>query len=294
MKQLLGEDPTADKLSAALAASMRRAYLVVMKEDRYFTLIHHLTMLDVELRPQDPIKGRLVAFEADVLYDVFPPRLVVLDARPRDMFKVLRPVLGSLNTVNGAYAQAGPGDRKFLGVRLPEDGGGDNPAATTRLIPIPMAWGAYFLDSPTFGVAVRRMHRLLDAIPRLEQIQFAPILDSLLLACYGDRLDERDSYSFLSSEWDPVPFDQRMKTWMQERWSEITANNDDDVSDGEGAVDSDDDRKLPARPAWRPASPQNPPLPSRVRRHPARWDPAQSESGELQRRQRPSRKEKLG
>ena len=73
MKQLLGEDPTADKLSAALAASMRRAYLVVMKEDRYFTLIHHLTMLDVELRPQDPIKGRLVAFEADVLYDVFPP-----------------------------------------------------------------------------------------------------------------------------------------------------------------------------------------------------------------------------
>ena len=154
-----------------------------MKEDQYFTLIHHLTTLDAELRPRDPIKGRLVTFEADVLYDGFPPRLVVLDAPPRNLFEVLRPLLGSRNTVNSAYQQRGPNDRRFLGVRLPEDGGGNNPSATTRLIPIPMAWGAYFLDNPPFGVAVRRMRRLVDAIPRLEQIQFAPILDSLLLAC---------------------------------------------------------------------------------------------------------------
>ena len=74
-KQLVGEAPPGDKLSAALAAANRRAYLVVMRGDRYFTLIHHLTILDVELRPREPIQGRLVAFEADVLYDGFPPRL---------------------------------------------------------------------------------------------------------------------------------------------------------------------------------------------------------------------------
>ena len=51
-KQLLGEDPTAYKLLAALAASKRQTYLVVMKGDQFFTLVHHLTMLDVELRPR--------------------------------------------------------------------------------------------------------------------------------------------------------------------------------------------------------------------------------------------------
>jgi hypothetical protein len=271
-KQLVGEAPPGDKLSAALAAANRRAYLVVMRGDRYFTLIHHLTILDVELRPREPIRGRLVAFEADVLYDGFPPRLVVLDAPPRELFEVLRPSLGSRNTVNGAYLHRAPSDKRFLGVRLPEDGGGNNPAATTRLIPIPMAWAAYFFDNPSFGVAVRRMRRLVDAIPRLEQIQFAPILDSLLLACYGDRVNERESYSVLSSEWDPVPMHQRTKAWMQKRWSDITSGDDIDVSGGEETIDSDDDRKMPARSASRPASPQLPPIRSRVR-------PAPSSSG---------------
>ncbi len=54
-KQLLGESSKAQKLAAALAASRERAYLVVMKGDRFFTLIHHLTLMDVELRPRDPI-----------------------------------------------------------------------------------------------------------------------------------------------------------------------------------------------------------------------------------------------
>ena len=172
--------------------------------------------------------------------------------------------MGAQSTVNGTYARVGPGDRKFLGVHRPVEGGGDNPTATTRLIPIPMAWGAYFLDSPSFGVAVRRMYRLVDALPCLKRIQFAPILDSLILACYGNRPDDKDSYSFLSSEWDALPLHQRTKAWMQERWAAITADNDDDVSDGGETVNSEDDRKLPARPVSRPASPQNPPLSSRV------------------------------
>jgi hypothetical protein len=69
--------------------------LVVMKGDRFFTLIHHLTIMDVELRPRDPIKGKLVAFEADMREDNNPPWLVVFDGPPGDLFGVLRPNLGS-------------------------------------------------------------------------------------------------------------------------------------------------------------------------------------------------------
>ena len=65
---------------------------------------------------------------------------------------------------------------------------------------------------------------------------------------------------------------QRTKAWMQKRWLDITSGDDTDVSGGEEAVDSDDDRKLPARSALRPASPQHPPTRSRVR-------PAPSSSG---------------
>ncbi len=65
---------------------------------------------------------------------------------------------------------------------------------------------------------MRRMYWLVDAVPRLEQCQFAPILDSLILACYGDRLDDKVSYSFLSSEWESLHLHQRTKAWMQERW----------------------------------------------------------------------------
>jgi hypothetical protein len=137
-KQLLGEDTLTYKLSAALAASKQRAYLVMMKGDQFFTLIHHLSMLDVELRPRDPIIGKLVAFEAEVMYEGLPPRLVVLDAPPRDLFTVLRPQMGAPSTVYGAYARAGPDDKKFLGVRHRGDEGGDDPVATTRLIPIPI------------------------------------------------------------------------------------------------------------------------------------------------------------
>jgi hypothetical protein len=101
-------------------------------------------------------------------------------------------------------------------------------------------------------------------------------MDSILLACYGDRLEDKDSYSFLSSEWDPLPLHQRTKAWMQERWSEITANSNDVESEGEETADSDDNRKLPARPSKRPASPlvenSNLFLSSRVRAAPSALD----------------------
>jgi hypothetical protein len=72
-KQLLGDSSAAQKLAWATATSKERAYLMVMGGNKYFTLIHHLTIMDVELRPKDPIKGQLVAFEAKMRDDDAPP-----------------------------------------------------------------------------------------------------------------------------------------------------------------------------------------------------------------------------
>ena len=107
-----------------------------------------------------------------------------------------------------------------------------------------MAWAAYFLDSPDFGVAVRRLDSLVKAIPRLERVQFSPIMDSLLHACYRDRQDDKCAYSVLSSGWDPLPLHPRTKAWMQERWTRVTS---DETIDSSEALGAEDKRKMPAR-----------------------------------------------
>ncbi len=73
MKQLLGDYPVAQKLAWATAASKERVYLVVMGGSKNFTLIHHLTVLNVELHPKDPILGQVVAFEAEMRVNGAPP-----------------------------------------------------------------------------------------------------------------------------------------------------------------------------------------------------------------------------
>ncbi len=200
--------------------------------------------MDAELRPKDPVKGKLVAFEAETRDQGAPPRLVVFDGPAKDLFEVLRPQIGSQCTADTTYARVGPGDKWFLGIQAPIDASADRPVATTRLIPIPMAWAAYFLDSSDFGVAVRRLDSLVEAIPRLKRVQFSPIMDLLLLACYGDRQDNKCAYSVLSSGWDPLQLHPRTKAWMQERWTRVTSNETIDSLEASGA---EDERKMPAR-----------------------------------------------
>jgi hypothetical protein len=167
-KQLLGDYPAAQKLAWATAASKEWAYLVVMGGSKNFTLIHHHTVLNVELRPKDPILGRVVAFEAEMRDDGAPPRLVVFDGPAADLFPLIRPRLGSRSTADNTYVRAGPSDESFIGVRDPSAITADWPAATACLIPIPMAWAAYFVDYPPFGVAVRQLNSLMDSVARLE------------------------------------------------------------------------------------------------------------------------------
>ncbi len=129
--QLLSDSPAAHKLAWATAASKDRAYLVVMGANTSFTLVQHLTIMDVKLRPRDPILGRLVAFEADMRDDA-PPRQVVFDGPATDLFQLLRPQLGSQRTADATYIRGEGQDRQFLGVRAPSDPPAEWPAVTTR------------------------------------------------------------------------------------------------------------------------------------------------------------------
>jgi hypothetical protein len=186
-----------------------------------------------------------------------PPRLVVFGGPAKDLFRLLRPQLGSQRTADAAYAREGPSDKRFLGVRAPSDPPADWPAVTTRLIPILVAWATYFLDKPDFGVAVRQLDTLVESVSHLEQVQFAPTINSLLLGCYRDRQDKKSAYSALSSDWDPLPVHPKTKAWMQDRWTRFTSNKAGDLSDASDSLpDSEDKRKMPARRSIRAPSPR--------------------------------------
>jgi hypothetical protein len=114
-RQLLGDYPAAKKLAWATDASKERAYLVVMEGSKYFTLVHHLTVLNVELRPKDPVLGRVVAFEAEMRDDGAPPRLVLFEGQATDLFQVIHPKLGSRSTADSWYDRPGLNDSSFIG-----------------------------------------------------------------------------------------------------------------------------------------------------------------------------------
>jgi hypothetical protein len=105
-----------------------------------------------------------------------------------------------------------------------------------------MAWAAYFLDKPDFGVAVRRLDTLVDSVSRLERVQFALIIDSLLLGCYGDQHDKNSAYSLLSSDWDSLPLHPKTKVWMQNQWTRVTVDEAGDLANGPDSLhDLEDD-----------------------------------------------------
>ncbi len=95
---------------------------------------------------------------------------MVFGGPAKDLFRLLRPQLGSQRAANAAYARGGASDKRFLGVRAPSDSPADWLAVTTCLIPILMAWAAYFLDKPDFGVAVQQLDTLVKSVSRLEQV----------------------------------------------------------------------------------------------------------------------------
>ena len=200
-----------------------------------------------------------------------PPRLILFEVPATDLLRVIRPKLGSHSTADNVYNRPSPNDSSFIGVRNPVATTTDRPTATTRLIPIPMAWAAYFIDCPAFGVAVRRLNYLMDYVSRLERTQLSPILDSLVLGFYGDREDPSDAYSTLGSDWTLLPLHPKTKAWTQASWARCTSVTDDPGADiTAGLPNPEDDKKLPARRRSPGTSPAKRPAPSPTGPHQGR------------------------
>ena len=134
------------------------AYLTVLNGDEHVTVLRHLIRMNNELRPSNPIRGRIVAFAGGARKGEATPRLVVLDDedarfQPR-AFPAVNANLVAQYHRSGRHLEYGP-------PQISEMTGGDGAKRTFRqLVPIPTEWADQFMDSPKFEEVCGRLETL--------------------------------------------------------------------------------------------------------------------------------------
>ncbi len=143
-------------MAKALSPAARlQAYVALLPDADTFVVLHGLHRWVTVLPSQSVNEGRLVAFEGKTLGEDSrePPDLLRFDGDKNKLFKLLSLAKIDLEQVTNFYSGSFPHhDHKWFdeatfdeveGVRL------------GRLIPIPTAWAALFLDYPNLGTALR-------------------------------------------------------------------------------------------------------------------------------------------
>jgi hypothetical protein len=153
-------------VEAALGASEARAYLVVMNDDRGFTLVHHLARLDWELCPGNPIVNKIVAFGDDICKGTTTPNVWVFEGEEHELFFRLHLPNVNLREMQLFYSNKAKGDNtsSLFAMDLATEELVRGPV--TLMIPIPMEWASLFVDNPSFGSAIRWMFDLFDLLTK--------------------------------------------------------------------------------------------------------------------------------
>ncbi len=214
-------------LATALSPAARlQAYLALLPGSDTFFVLHGLHRWVIVPPSRSVNEGKLVAFEGETLGEDSrePPDLLRFDSEENELFKLLPLAKIDLAQVTKFYDGSFPyRDQKWFdeatfdeieGVRL------------GRLIPIPTAWAALFLDYPNVGTALRQVQALISlvAIDKLENFKllaYSMAHASFLL------LDLQDSTSVLELNWKRLPHVKCNRMWRMDAWQsgERTASN---------------------------------------------------------------------
>jgi hypothetical protein len=251
-----GDDDWADKYGAFVAnlhdkaralattlspAARLQAYLALLSNANTFVVLHGLHRWVTVLPSRSVNEGKLVAFEGETLGEDSrePPDLLRFNGEENDLFKLLSLAKIDLAQVTKFYDGSFPHrDHKWFdkatfneveGVRL------------GRLIPIPTAWAALFLDYPNVGTALSQVQALISlvAINKLENFKllaYSMAYASCLLP------DSPDPTSVLELDWKRLLHIKRNIMWRIEAWqSGKQTSSDTEFDEGE----SSDERKAP-------------------------------------------------
>jgi hypothetical protein len=169
--------------TALSPAAKTQTYLALTPQANTFIVLHGLHRWTANPPSQSVNEGRLMAFEGKTLgkkgHD--PPNLMRFEEEEGQLFKrcSLKPIdLDRIaNFYNGTFPKrdmAWFGEAEFdeeVGTRL------------GRLIPIPTAWVALFLDYPNLATALRRVRALISLVKMERLRNFKLLAYSMAYAC---------------------------------------------------------------------------------------------------------------
>jgi hypothetical protein len=212
------KNPDSGVVEAALGASEAWAYLVVMNDDRGFTLVHHLAQLNRELCPGNPIVNKIMAFGDNICKGATTPNVWVFEGEEHEFFFGLHLPNVNLKETQLFYSNEAKGNdtSSLFAMDLATEELVRGPV--NLMIPIPMEWASLFVDNSSFGSAIWRMFNLFDLLTKGEQIKCMPILEMMATACCGVD-NSGEARSTLSSKWTQLRFHAGMKRWAEEAWA---------------------------------------------------------------------------
>jgi hypothetical protein len=221
---IFGGSKNADPIvvKATLGASEARAYLVVINEDRGFTLVHHLARLDRELCPGNLIVNKIVAFGDDIQKGATISNVWVFKGKQHELFFRLHLPDANLKETQLFYSNETKGNNSSSLFAMDPATNKLGRGPVTLIIPIPMKWASLFVDNPSFGSAIWQMFDLFDSLTKDEQVNCMPILEMMATACCG--MDNSGgAKSTLSSKWAQLRFHAGTKCWAAEAWAALTS-----------------------------------------------------------------------
>ncbi len=230
----------ADVVAMALSPAARsQAYLAMLPNADTFVVLHGLHRW-VTVPPLRSVnEGKLVAFEGETLGEDGrePPDLLRFDGEENNLFTPLSLSKIDLTQVTSYYDGSFPHhDDKWFDVATLDKIEG---VRLGRLIPIPTAWAAMFLDYPNVGTALRRVQALISsvAIKKLENFRllaYSMAYASFLLP------NSTNSTSVLELDWKRLHHVNRNRMWRFEAWqagdrasSETEFNDDQSAAERE-------------------------------------------------------------
>ncbi len=228
----------ADAVAMALSPAARsQAYLAMLPNADTFVVLHGLHRW-VTVPPSRSVnEGKLVAFEGETLREDGrePPDLLRFDGEENDLFTPLSLSKIDLTQVTSFYNGSFPHhDDKWFDVATLDEIEG---VRLGRLIPIPTAWAAMFLDYPNVGTTLSQVQALISlvAIEKLENFRllaYSMAYASVLLP------NSTDSTSVLELDWKCLPHVNRNRMWRFEAWQAGNrASSEKEFNDDQSAAE---------------------------------------------------------
>ena len=208
--------PTALEMAFSHSVSRARTYLAIVAGGvGGFTLLYDLQRADQELRPDSPIRARIVAFGGEVCAKGTTPDVFVIEGEETTLLdRLYLPRVSVMETFR-AYEVDCDGDYAHTFVLDPtvED---QKSRPTTRMMPIPLEWAPMFVDNPDFGTTIGRMKDLFMSVNADKRRRLVDILSMMTMVCCSAS-EDTNAESTLATDWHMLTYHASTRRWAEEK-----------------------------------------------------------------------------